>query len=497
MQNLLTSVQMRSADAFTIRQRHISSIELMEAASLAFAGAFIEEVADKNTSVAVLCGKGNNGADGLAVSRILKEKGYEKITVFLIHFSTRETEEYRVNLDRLTDLGFQPVTVTAAGQLAGLEQEVIIDAVLGSGLNKVLAGNYLELAELVNTLGRKVIAVDVPTGFPAEGVINKDIVCIKADLVICFQRPKINFFFPESLLALNRFRVVDIGLDEDFIQQQDSPYQLTSPSFIRQLVKPRQLFSHKGTYGHALIVAGQANTMGAALLSARACLFGGAGLTTLSIPESGLTALNASLPEVMYVPRTKLTEAEGLKKYKAIAIGPGLGTDEEGLRLLQMVLKLNSPMVIDADALNMLGKQRSLLNQLTEGCVLTPHMKEFDFLFGEHVSWWERLQTAREKAKQINCIIVLKNQYTFIVGPEGNVTVNPTGNPAMAQGGMGDVLTGFIVSFLAQGYTAYQAAVIACYLHGMAGDELAKERISVTASAVADQLPGTLKRLIR
>lgn len=497
MQNLLTSEQMRSTDAFTITNKGISSIELMEAAANAFVKAFVKEFPDEDTSIAVLCGKGNNGADGLAISRLLKEMGYDKLSVYLLDFSEKDTEEYRINLSHLKDMWLQLITVKTADQLAELSDEVLVDAVLGSGLNKPLTGAYLDLAKVVNGLNCKVVAVDVPTGFPAEGVLNKNSIYIKAELVICFQRPKINFFFPESAAALNRFCVVNIGLDEDYIQKQESPYQVISRKSIQQLVKPRKLFTHKGTYGHALIIAGQTNTMGAALLAARACLHSGAGLTTLSIPETGLTALNTALPEVMFIARAKLGNAEDIKKFKAVAIGPGLGTDEEGAQLVKTLTRYKIPLVIDADALNILAAQKELLEQLTEGSVLTPHMKEFDHLFGEHDSWWNRLETARIMAKQLKCVIVLKNQYTFIVSRTGKVCINTTGNPAMAQGGMGDTLTGIIVSYIAQGYSAEDASVIACYLHGLSGDELAKESTSVTATEVALQIPKSLKGLIR
>lgn len=495
MKNLLNQEQMRAADAFTIKEKDISSIDLMESASEAFVSAFAEEVTDQETSIAVLCGKGNNGGDGLAIARLLKDTGYSNVSVYLIAFSAKETEEYKANLKKLEELWFPMVTVNTPDELPKLKDQVIIDAVLGSGLNKPLEGSYRELVQLVNEADLRVIAVDVPTGFPAEGALDKDSVYLKADLVICFQRPKINFFFPESVQALNRFRVVEIGLDEDFIENCDSAYQLTDIAAITALVKPRRPFTHKGTYGHALIIAGQRETMGAALLSAGACLHGGAGLTTVSIPESGLTALNASLPEVMYLDREKLDTKE-INKFKIIAVGPGLGTGEESIELTDHLLKLKLPLIIDADALNILGNDADLLGSVTPGSVLTPHMKEFDHLFGDHGSWWERLETARKKAVEMDCVIILKNQYTFIIGQDGNVTVNPTGNPAMAQGGMGDVLTGLVASFMAQGFTADESAYIACYLHGKAGDDLAEGQVTVTASAVAAQVPKTLKGLI-
>lgn len=496
MQNLLTSEQMRGADAFTIAKKQISSLELMESASQAFVNAFTEEVIDQTVPIAVLCGKGNNGGDGLVIARLLKDRGYTAVSIYLIDFSSKETQEYKANLNLLNRLGFVSAIIKSPEEATGLTESVIIDAVLGSGLNKPLHGDYLALASIVNALDRKVIAVDVPTGFPAEGPLAEGSTYLKADLVICFQRPKINFFFPESVQALSRFRVVEIGLDEDFIEACDSPYQLINMESIHSLLKPRPMFSHKGTYGHALIIAGQENTMGAALLSAMACLHAGAGLTTVSIPAAGLTALNTALPEVMYLSREKFQQTASADQFKAFAIGPGLGTGEDSREVLRHMLKLQVPMVIDADALNILATHKELLEQVPAGSVLTPHMKEFDHLFGTHQSWWHRLQTARTEAFRLNCTIVLKNQYTFIIDPQGKVTINTTGNPAMAQGGMGDILTGMIVSLLAQGYRADQAACLACFVHGKSGDELAMKQRSVTASQVALQVSETIKGLV-
>lgn len=496
MKNLLNQEQMRSADAFTIKDKGISSIDLMESASVAFVAAFVEEVPEKDTSIAVLCGKGNNGGDGLAIARILKDTGYANVSVYLIGFSAKETEDYTANLKRLEELWFSLTKIDKAEDIQELEGQVIIDAILGSGLNAALEDPYRQLVESVNALNRQVIAVDVPTGFPGEGPLRKDSVYLKADLVICFQRPKINFFFPESAQALKRFRVVQIGLDEGFIQDCDSAYQLIEASDLAELVKPRASFTHKGTYGHALIIAGQQQTMGAALLAAKACLHAGAGLTTVSIPETGLTALNTALPEVMYLDRASLNAA-AFKRFNAIAVGPGLGKGEESVQILKDLLQLHISLVIDADALNILGDEAGLISQLAPGSILTPHMKEFDHLFGAHKSWWDRLETARKKALELNCVIVLKNQYTFIVSEEGSVTINSTGNPGMAQGGMGDILTGVIASFSAQGYAAAEAARIACFLHGKAGDELAEEQVSIPASALTDQISKTLKGLIK
>ena len=274
-------------------------------------------------------------------------------------------------------------------------------------------------------------------------------------------------------------------------------YKLITLQDLNRLLRPRKSFSHKGTYGHALIIAGQKQTMGAALLCASGCLYTGAGLTTASIPASGLTALNAALPEVMYLSREALEDATKLEKFSSIAIGPGLGTNEPVAALLEAAFTGKKPLVVDADAINLLAKEPDQLMRVPAGSVLTPHVKEFDGLFGEHHTWFHRIQTAREVAKKHQIVIVLKNEYTFIIDQRSNVFINQTGNSAMAQGGMGDVLTGMIVALLAQGYSSADAAVLAVSVHGSSGDALAATRFVVTASQVAKHVPVILKNILK
>jgi NAD(P)H-hydrate epimerase len=258
----------------------------------------------------------------------------------------------------------------------------------------------------------------------------------------------------------------------------ESSYGLISESDIHEILVPRTPFSHKGTYGHALIIAGNEETMGAALLSAGSCLFSGAGLTTGCIPSGGLGALNSLYPEVMAFLRDKHSISTlQWEKYQSIAIGPGLGVSSESKNILETTLKgSKTPLVIDADAINLISENYELMGQVPEGSMFTPHVKEFDRLFGHHANWWARLQTGMEYSKQLRCVIILKNRYTIIFTTKGECIFNPTGSPAMATGGMGDVLTGILASFLAQGYSSEEAAILATYIHGKAGEELVKEK---------------------
>ncbi|MGF1922928.1 MAG: NAD(P)H-hydrate dehydratase [Bacteroidia bacterium] len=493
MINLLTSTQIREAEQFTIDNQLIASIDLMERAAEAFLIDFRKYYPDQDLIISVLCGQGNNGGDGLAIARLLHLDGYKFISVCLVNFQAKESEDYSKNLTRLAQTKVPILTITAPEQFKNGDATLIIDAILGSGLNKPINGAYADLVQKVNSSGKIIVSVDVPTGLPSEGVIDQAYRGIKADLVICFQLPKLNFFFPESAKAMNEFKVASIGLDEDFMANQSTFWKLIT----KPMIKPRARFTHKGTYGHALIVAGDEDAMGAALLSARACLRIGAGLTTLCLPENGRYAINTSLPEVMTLRKDDRIAEDVLKKITAIAIGPGIGTRTSSEALLEQLIHVKMPMVIDADAINILSGRKDLLDRLLKGSIITPHMKEFDRLFGDHQTWWERLETAKGEALKRRIIIILKNQYTFVCLPNGEVHINQTGNPGMASGGMGDVLTGMIVGLLAQSYSSADASTLAVYLHGKAGDELSETLFTISASQVADQLPRTVKRIVK
>ncbi len=495
---LLLSSQIREADAYTIAHEPITSINLMERASKAFVGWFINHFPDKKQAISIYCGTGNNGGDGLAIARMLYEHHYKALNVIITRFSDKASDDFNANFKRLQKA--IPLTEIKPGEsFPDEDSPVIIDAMLGSGLNKPLSGDYKKLVEYLNDLNRTVVAVDVPTGFFTDGEIKPEATVLKADLVITFQQPKINFLLPESGPNMRCWEAVNIGIDQGFVQSLNSPYQFVGEKDIRKLIKPRHKFSNKGTYGHALIVAGQAKTMGAALLSAAGCAQAGTGLTTACVPESGLTALNSYMPEIMAIIRQgdDLPEIDW-NKFTAVGIGPGLGDDENTLALLTYIFtNYKKPVVIDADALNVLSAHKELWALVPEGSILTPHMKEFDRLFGEHTNWWLRVQTAIAKAREFKICIVLKNDYTITATPDGKAYFNSTSNAAMASGGMGDVLTGIITALLAQKYAPYEACIIGNYIHGKAGDELAlPNRMNVVLPGkLANQLPITMAKL--
>ena len=494
---LLTSPQIREADAYTIANEPISSVNLMERAAKAFVGWFVNHFPDKRQAISIYCGTGNNGGDGLAIARILHGHHYKSVNIKITRFSDKASDDFIVNLKKLQNT----ITVTEikpGDVFPDEDSPVLIDAMLGSGLNKPLHGDYEKLVKHLNSLEKTVVAVDIPTGFFSEGEIKPDSTVLKAKLVITFQQPKINFLLPESGPVMKCWEAVNIGIDESFVKSLNSPYQFITEKDIRALMKPRHKFSNKGTFGHALIVAGQAKTMGAALLCSSACAHAGAGLTTACVPESGLTALNSYLPEIMAIVRQGNDLPKiGWDKFSTMGIGPGLGNDENSLNLLCDILtNYKKPVVIDADALNILAEHKQLWNMIPEGSIITPHMKEFDRLFGESTSWWQRLQTAIEKAKEHKICIVLKNDYTITAMPDGKAYFNSTSNAAMASGGMGDVLTGIITALLAQKYSSRDACIIGTYIHGKAGDELAlPNRMHVVLPGkLISQLPITIAK---
>jgi hydroxyethylthiazole kinase-like uncharacterized protein yjeF len=497
---LLTAAQIREADAYTIAHEPVASVDLMERASKAFVDCFVKHFPDKKLSISVYCGTGNNGGDGLSIARILHQHQYKSINIKIARFSNKATDDFNTNLKRIQETKI-PVSEIKSGESLRKENSVIIiDALLGSGLNKPLAGDYKKLVNYINSLEKTVIAVDVPTGFFADGEMPKDAVVLKASLVITFQQPKINFLLPESGPFIEEWEAVDIGIDKEFVSSLNSPFQAVEEDDIRKMLKPRHRFSNKGTYGHALIVAGQPETMGATLLSAAGCAYAGAGLTTACVPANGLTALNSYLPEIMAVVR-KATGLPEIKwdSFNTVGIGPGLGKDKNALALLKYILKnYKKPIIIDADALNLLAENKTLWKKIPGNSILTPHMKEFDRLFGEHSNWWQRIQTGIKKAQELQIYILLKNDYTLTFTPQGHVYFNTTSNAAMATGGMGDVLTGIITSLLAQKYSSEEACVIGAYIHGKAGDELAlPNRLNVVLPGIlAAHLPVTMAKLI-
>jgi len=463
-----------------MEQEPISSIDLMERAAGRCTNWLMERYPDA-VSFAVFCGKGNNGGDGLAIARMLMERSYP-VVIYILEFGHKGTDDFQTNLARLhqrpdTDIHF----IQSEQQFHSFPPgQVIIDALFGSGLNRSLEGLTAKLVRHINESGCPVVSIDMPSGLFVDRS-SKGSPVIHADYTLSFQCYKPAFLFAENEEAIGEVHILDIDLHPGFYRSVYSRFEMSDDSLIRSIHKPRKRFSHKGNFGHALLVAGSYGKMGAAVLSARACMRSGIGLLTCHLPGCGYAILQSSVPEAMVMTdinssiNTKVED--DLTKYDTIGIGPGIGTATETKMLLREIFDAyRSPVVLDADALNLLSTQKDLYKLIPAGSILTPHPKEFERLFGETANEFDRVLLALQKAKELNCIIIVKGHHSFIATTDGKGFFNSTGNPGMATAGSGDVLTGILTGLLAQGYSSVEAAILGVYLHGLAGDLAAKER---------------------
>lgn len=475
---ILNADQIRQLDAYTIAHEPIASIDLMERAALAFVHWFTNQFGPKDGPVRIACGTGNNGGDGLAIARLLHQRFYS-VEVLVFSISPNPTADFQANLERLKAIRSVPIHSFQAGDpFPSLpEKAILIDGIFGSGLNRPVEGFWAALLEhLSNHRGIK-ISIDLPSGLFTDKETSGAV--FRANYTLSFELPKLAFFIPENHPYVGCWVVRSIGLDPGFIRNAGTSYQLTTQAQARALLKERHTFDHKGTFGHALLVMGSHGKAGAAILAARACLRTGCGLVTVHAPKCAYPILQIAVPEAMVSvdPHEFIfTQHGNLSPYKAIGMGCGLGTNQLSASGLQKLLQdAEAPLLLDADALNILSEHPELWGDVKPGAILTPHPREFDRLFGTSKNGFERLERAREKAVEKKVFIILKGAYTAIIGPEGACYFNPTGNPGMGTGGSGDVLSGMVTSLLAQGYPPQDAAILGAYLHGLAGDIAADE----------------------
>lgn len=476
---LLNAQQIKAWDEYTIQHEPISSIDLMERAA-AECVKWIEQQQWQKRSFKIFSGKGNNGGDGLAIARLLFELNYQ-VTVYILESGRPGSEDFRTNLQRLNETGLKELHFIQSKENFPLINinDGLIDALFGSGLNKPLQGLSAELVEHINHSKAFVLSIDLPSGLFIDKSSKENIV-VEADHTLTFQCCKLALLMQENAFFIGDVDVLDICLHPGFLQSQNLQQIVVETKLIRQIFKPRNAFAHKGNFGHALLIAGSYGKMGAAVLSAKACLHSGVGLLTCYLPKCGYVIMQTSVPEAMVLTDENENIIAQLpsetEKYAVIGMGPGIGTATETQNVLSFICRrYKRSLVIDADGLNCLSLQKDLLKEVPADSVLTPHPKEFDRLFGEHANDFERLETARQRSKELNTIIVLKSHHTAIITPAGNVFFNSTGNAGMAKGGSGDVLTGIITSLLAQNYSPEHAAVLGVYLHGLSGDLAANE----------------------
>jgi NAD(P)H-hydrate epimerase len=477
---IFRSEQIKVIDEYTINQEPIASIDLMErAAGNLFR--WITERFGRSEHIIVFVGPGNNGGDGLALARMLSANRYD-VDVHYIKFTEKTTADWEINRQRLiTETSVSLNYLNSADQFPVISSgDIIIDAIFGSGLIRPVEGLPGKIIKLINRVDAVTISIDIPSGlFGEDNSKNDSDYIIKADYTLSFQFPKLSFMFAENAPYVGEWGVLPIGLDSNAIRNTISPYELIENRDVAPVLKKRNQFDHKGNFGHGLLVSGSIGKMGAAVLGAGAALRTGIGLVTCHIPSCGSLIIQSALPEAMVKIDTSeeyISDIGNTDSYSAVGIGPGLGMHPESQEALYNLLSdCKKPMVIDADALNILSLNKKWLRLLPKKTILTPHPKEFERLAGKTENGFARLKRQIEFSTDLNCIIVLKGAHTSITTPEGRVLFNSTGNPGMATAGSGDVLTGIILSLLSQGYTSENAAILGVYLHGMAGDIAAGE----------------------
>ena len=487
-----TTTQIRQLDLYTIGNEPIASIGLMERAADRLLQQFRKD-RDMNTEVVIMAGPGNNGGDGLALGRMLLQIGYE-VQVILLH-SGKISADCKINKERLQEY-FPDFFTEQIGRFDPPEMTkdtVIVDALFGSGLSKPVDGIFKKAIEWINSRPNRVISVDIPSGLPGEACATDKDCIVEADFTYSLQFPKLAFLFPENEKYVGKWKEIDIQLHPKAILETDTNFIFVEKANIQPLLISRNRFSHKGTFGHALIWAGKKGMAGAAVLASKAALRAGAGLVSVHSVDENRVILQSTVPEAIFV--NELTE---LDHYNSFAFGPGLGTGDQTAEMLFELLKtLRKPCVLDADALNIISRHKNFLEFIPENSILTPHPGEFERLFGPSANSQERMEKASAMAQEYGFVIVLKGANTLTATPDGKMHFNSTGNPGMASGGMGDVLTGVIASLLAQGYTPEQSALMGVYLHGLAADLAlqAQSEESLLAGDVAQNLGNAYKFL--
>lgn len=500
---ILPVEKIREADAYTIKNEPIKSIDLMERAATQ-CYKWIRKKTDNTMPVKVFCGPGNNGGDGLVVARLLAEKDYD-VTVFIVRFTEKGSEDFDKNLVRLKEPEIIEISEIRDGDPFPeiTADDLVIDAIFGSGLSRPVKGFMAKLIEKINKSGAITIAIDAPSGlFSDENSTGKDGAIVEADYTLTFQLPKRAFLYPENDKFVGDWVVLPIGLMQDFIDSAEVKNYTIEREEVRQLIKPRNKFAHKGHFGHALLIAGGYGKMGAAVMAAKAALRSGAGLVTALIPKLGNSIIQTALPECMVSideHEEVFSKVPDLGMYNAIGVGPGIGMRKETQSALKMLIQnAGGPIVFDADAINILGENNTWISFVPAGSIFTPHPKEFERLAGKSSDNFEQHQKQTDFSVKNKVYVVLKGAHTCITTPSGESFFNTTGNPGMATGGSGDVLTGIILGLLAQNYHPKEAAILGVYLHGLAGDKAAKRKTqqAMIAGDIIENLGRAFKTLL-
>jgi ADP-dependent NAD(P)H-hydrate dehydratase / NAD(P)H-hydrate epimerase len=492
---IISGIRAKQIDQFTMEHEPIASIDLMERAGLHLAEK-INHIFTAPHAYTIFAGPGNNGGDGLVMARLLHEQK-NSVQVFVLggkEYSAELTE----NISRAKGIPIH--TIQSESDISSIHipgDHIIIDALYGSGLNRPLEGMAATLVEKINSTLNFKISVDVPSGLYADNLEVKpwsnEKNTIKANLTLSIQFPKLGFMFAENESFTGDWELVDIGLMDP--GGNDEVFYL-DPVMVKDMIRTRPSFGHKGSFGHVLICAGSKGKIGAAILSAKAAARTGCGLLTVHVPSSAAIEVHSKFPEAMVVSDENenilSTPVKNITNYSAVGFGPGVDKDPATANVLkQLIQNASQPLVIDADGLNILSENKTWLSFVNGKTILTPHPGEFDRLTKKHLTGFERYQSQLEFSKKYGVYLVLKGHHTCVTTPSGMSFFNSTGNSGMATGGSGDVLTGIITSLCAQGYSPLHASLIGVYLHGYAGDRAAEEisKTSLIASDIIDHIP--------
>ncbi len=481
---ILRAETIRDADAYTIKHEPVKSIDLMErAASRCFDWLYQNApklfpksiTEEKDWLFIVVSGTGNNGGDGLVIARLLQRNGYN-VEILIVGDETKGSKDFETNLGRLGKGAKAVKRILQDADLDKLPDDaIIVDAIFGTGLNRPVEGLALEVIKWINRSHSTVVSIDMPSGvFEGDNAANTAEGMVRADHILTFQTPKLSFFLSENSAFIGRVEILDIGLHPTFLAEAETKHHLLLEAEAKLMREQRVRFSHKGTYGHALIVGGSKGSYGAAMLTSKACLRAGAGLVTAHVPAGASQIAHLSVPEILVSADVEEEEISGLpdlSAYAALGIGPGMGQGEAATRVLKILIQeATIPLVLDADALNILSENKTWMAFLPKGSVLTPHPGEFRRLIGEKLSHYESMERQLEISIKHGIYILLKGAHSSLSTPEGKLIINSTGNPGMASGGMGDALTGMITGLIASGYGAGTAASLGMYVHGRAAD---------------------------
>lgn len=468
---ILTGKQIKEADRFTIENEPVDSIELMERAAEVIAQAICNEV-EQGSDLLFFIGKGNNGGDGLAVARMLANVGFG-CSVFMLHAVDELSEECRINFERLPE----SVKLIENGEFTVGDTTVVIDAILGASTKGEPKEPEKSAIGMINQLGCPVISIDMPSGMRTEfGNVPEDI--IQATVTLTLEFPKLALLLPEAGDCGGEVKVLPIDLSQEYMENAKSNCEYIDEELVRGFIRTRPKFSHKGNYGHALLVCGSRGMCGAAILSTSAALRSGCGLVTVHVPEKDSAAVYASVPSAML----SLDKQEYFSTlpgdwshYTNLGIGCGLGQHEETIPAVERLFRAcENPIVIDADAIRIVAEYPEIMKLVTPGSVFTPHPGELKCLIGEWASEEEKISKVVEFTKANKVIVAVKGANTMICTPDGKLYFNSTGTPGMAKGGSGDVLTGYLTGLIARGYSPVEAAILGVYVHGKAGEKAAE-----------------------